>query len=369
MADRQLYSTPMTHVNHWFRALNLHGRRSTQAVFGPQRRLFTLILSLSLLMLGVLTPKAHADPHGCTGVDVNANCNFNNFYSSPYGSVPEGWTPFVLSGSAAFVEAVDTYFGPPSLQIWSDGGTFQAGIFQQVHNLTPGATYLASVGWAAANEPNAFGRKLGLDPTGGTDPTAPTVIWGTMHYGPGRFGNYSTPGDPNLDVRAVAKSDTLTLFFLVDHNYSTGVNLIFVDAISLVRDDSQPMAPIAPAAPPTSTPRPAPRSAARPVARPTNAPTSTDTPSPTATPSATATATATHTPSPTATPTDTPSPSATPTATRPPRATATPTAAPTGLGAIARTQQSFLLPVGFTALLGSVGLGGVLKRRRARRTF
>ena len=41
-----------------------------------------------------------------------------------------------------------------------------------------------------------------------------------MHQGPGRFGNYSTPGDPNLDVRAVAKSDTLTLFFLVDHNYS-----------------------------------------------------------------------------------------------------------------------------------------------------
>ena len=365
MACRQLYSTPMTHVSDRFRSLYLHGGRPFRAVVGPQRRVFAAVLSLALLLLGVLTPAAQADPHGCTGADVNTNCNFNNFYSSSYGSVPEGWTPFVLSGSAAFVEAVDTYFGPPSLQIWSDGGTFQAGIFQQVRNLTPGATYLASVGWAAANEPNAFGRKLGLDPTGGTDPTAPTVIWGTMHYGPGRFGNYSTPGDPNLDVRAAAKGDAMTLFFLVDHNYSTGVNLIFVDAISLVRDDSQPVAPAEPAAPPTSTPRPAPRSDARPLARPTSAPTST--PSPTATPSATATATATPTPSPTATPTATPSPTATPTATRAPRATATPTAAPAGLSGLARTQRPYLLPVGFTALLGSVGLGGVLKRRRAYR--
>ncbi|WP_423224564.1 hypothetical protein [Candidatus Amarolinea aalborgensis] len=366
MAHRPLYSTPMTHVSDWFRSLNLHGGRLIQAVSGPQRRLVVALLSLALLLLGALTPAAQADPHGCTGADVNANCNFNNFYSSPYGSVPDGWTPFVLSGSPAFVEAVDTYFGPPSLQIWSDGGTFQAGIFQQVRNLTPGATYLASVGWAAANEPNAFGRKLGLDPTGGTDPTAPTVIWGTMHYGPGRFGNYSTPGDPNLDVRAAAKGDTMTLFFLVDHNYSTGVNLIFVDAISLVRDESQP---VAPAEPPTATPRPAPRSAARPLARPTSAPTSTDTPSPTATPSATVTATATHTPSPTATPTDTSTPSATPTATRLPRATATPTAAPAGLSGLARAHRPLLLPVGFTALFGSVGLGGVLKRRRARRYF
>jgi len=39
------------------------------------------------------------------------------------------------------------------------------------------------------------------------------------------------------------------------------------------------------------------------------------------------------------------------------------------LSGLARTQRPLLLPVGFTALLGSAGLGGVLKRRRARRYF
>lgn len=355
----------MIRVNNWFRSHYFCGVRSIQdtsrSVRGPQRRLVASIFSLTLLALSVLTPAAQADPHGCTGADVNYNCNFNNFYSTPYGSAPDGWTPFVLSGSAAFVEAVDTYFGPPSLQIWSDGGTFQAGVFQQVRNLTPGATYLASVGWAAPNEPDAFGRKLGLDPSGGTDPTSANVIWGATHYGPGRFGNYSTPGDPNLDVRAVARSDTLTIFFFVDHNYSTGANMIFVDAISLVRDDSQPVAPPAP----TDTPRPPALAESRPKAvAATNTPAPTVTPTPTVSATPTGTPTATPTPTPTASPSATPSATATPTATRPQRATATPTIAPTGLSAIARARRPLLLPVGFTALVGSVGVGGLLRRRR-----
>ena len=112
----------MIRVNNWFRSHYVRGIRSIQdtsrSVRGPQRRLVASIFSLTLLALSVLTPAAQADPHGCTGADVNYNCNFNNFYSTPYGSAPDGWAPFVLSGSAAFVEAVDTYFGPPSLQIW-----------------------------------------------------------------------------------------------------------------------------------------------------------------------------------------------------------------------------------------------------------
>ena len=100
----------MIRVNNWFRSHCFPGVRSIQdtsrSVCGPQRRLVASIFSLTLLALSVLTPAAQADPHGCTGADVNYNCNFNNFYSTPYGSAPDGWAPFVLSGSAAFVEAV-----------------------------------------------------------------------------------------------------------------------------------------------------------------------------------------------------------------------------------------------------------------------
>ncbi len=299
--------------------------------------------------------------HGCTAGNILNNCDFNNFVSTPFGSVPSGWTPFLLSGGASFTESSDTYFGAPSLQIWSDGGTFKAGIYQQVSNVTPGATYQASVGWSAPNEPNAFIRQLGIDPTGGTDPNAPTVVWGPSHVGPGRFGNYSTPGDPNIDVRTVAKGPTITVFFLTDHNYSTGVNMIFVDALELTQDTSQPIVDLAP---PTATPAPAtptpPPAIQRRVAAPTAVPTATATP--TATPSPTPPPTAT--PSPTPSPTASPTPTATATATRPPRATATPTPAPTGLTALAVEQQSLLLPVGLVALGGAAGLGSVMLRRR-----
>ncbi|MBK6563554.1 hypothetical protein [Candidatus Amarobacter glycogenicus] len=229
-----------------------------------------------------------------------------------------------------------------------------------MRNLTPGATYLASVGWAAPNEPDAFGRKLGLDPSGGADPTSANVIWGATHYGPGRFGNYSTPGDPNLDVRAVARSDTLTIFFFVDHNYSTGANMIFVDAISLVlRRQSAGRAALSPIPASSGLAESRPKAVAA-----TNTPAPTVTPTPTVSATPTGTPTATPTPTPTASPSATPSATATPTATRPPRATATPTIAPTGLSAIARARRPLLLPVGFTALVGSVGLGGLLRRRR-----
>ncbi|QLQ07321.1 MAG: hypothetical protein HZY76_15705 [Anaerolineae bacterium] len=134
-----------------------------------------LLLLVSALGWTVLPVAAQ---HGCTAANILYNCDFNNFVSTPFGSVPSGWTPFILSGSASFTEATDTYFGAPSLQIWSDGGTFKAGIYQQVPNVVPGATYQASVGWSAPNEPDAFIRRLGIDPTGGADPNAPTVVWG-----------------------------------------------------------------------------------------------------------------------------------------------------------------------------------------------
>lgn len=303
-----------------------------------------------------------AAQHGCTAGNILNNCDFNNFVSTPFGSVPSGWTPFILSGGASFTEATDTYFGAPSLQIWSDGGTFKAGIYQQVSNVTPGATYKASVGWSAPNEPDAFVRKLGIDPTGGTDPNAPTVVWGPGHVGPGRFGNYSNPGDPNIDVSAVAKGPTITVFFLTDHTYSTGVNMIFVDALELTQDTSQPVVNVAPptAAPAPATPTRPPASVQRQVAQPTAVPTATATPTATPSPTPPPTETPTPTPSPTASPT----PTATATATRPPRPTATPTLQPTGLTALASEQRTLLLPVGLVALGGAAGIGGLLWRRR-----
>jgi hypothetical protein len=146
-----------------------------------------------------------------------------------------------------------------------------------------------------------------------------------MHWGEGRIVNYPPP-DVNIDVRARALGETITVFFLTDHPQNASYDLILVDALALYPDDSAPAVEL----PPTATPEPPPEPTPEPivaaaaenaapavvVALPTEAPTATPTATPTETPTATPTATATPSPTYTATPlptaTWTPLPSATP---------------------------------------------------------
>ncbi len=344
-------------------------------------RAVLVLFLITLISLGATLPVAAQ--HGCDPGNLIPNCNFDNFRGDPPRQVPAGWTPFVLSGDLTFMQHSDTYWGAPSLMMWSNGGTFVAGVWTQVGGLQPGATYKASVGWGAPNAPEAFGRRLGIDPTGGTDPNAASVVWGPIHYGPGRMLNYPVP-NVNIDVAAVAQASTVTVFFYVDHNYSTGDNYIFVDAIGLYADNSQPVVPPT-SPPPTATPAPEPAAAAvqaappqparpRPSATPTSSPTATST----ATPTETAIPTATPTATVTATPTVTQTPTATATSTLPPRpkATADPEAVAAmqfvagrplaAHGPAAADSQRSLLFGGLGALGGAglLGVAAVLVRRR-----
>lgn len=329
-------------------------------------RAASVLLAL-FVVLGLAAVRPVAAQHGCDPGNLIPNCNFDTFVGGGSRQVPEGWTPFVLAGDLSYNQHADTYWGAPSLAMWSDGGTFVAGIYTQVGGLQPGATYRASMGWAAPTVPDAFGRRLGIDPTGGTDPNAPTVVWGPLHRGDGAFANNPNPGKVNLDVSAVAKSPTMTVFVYVDHNYSTGPNLIFIDAVGLYQDASAPIQ-----APATAVPTQAPAPVApKPTLR---RPTATATPTTTLT--ATATATATFTPAPTATPTITPTPSqtytptATPTSTLPPRPRATvaaATAAPNAATAAPTAAAPGILLFGGIGALGGAGLLGVafvVSRRR-----
>ncbi len=275
--------------------------------------------ALCALLIGLLPSLALAsEPCEKDGqVIPRSVCDFDTFYGSPPQQIPQGWQPFVIYGDLTYMQDVDTYWGAPSLRMWSSGGTFKAGIWTQVR-VTPGGGYRASIAWGAPNDPGNFGRQLGIDPSGGTDPNGAGVVWGPIHFGDGRFLNYAPGEGPNIDVKARAAGETVTVFFLVDHPRSTGDNVIFVDAIALYPDESAPglpaptpttapvvqaaaVAPVAVA--PTATPLPLS------TATPTATPLPSETPIPTAT--ATATATATPSPTPTITPTWTPWPTAT----------------------------------------------------------
>ncbi len=248
--------------------------------------------------------------------NLTRNCGFDTFVDQMAGQkrlqVPQDWTYFVVSGDLEYRPAIDTYWGAPSLWLVSDGVPFIAGIYQQVP-VTPGVVYQTDIGWAAQDKPD-FERKLGLDPTGGTNPQAPTIIWSRSETGFDKW--------PDLTVSARATGPTMTVFVWVSHQMTHGADSIFLDAVGLWPDTSQP--------PATVTPRPSPTATRRP---PTRTPlpatyTATLTPTPTETPTLPPTDTPTATPTPTWTPTPSPVP---PTATLTPSPTSTRTPVPVAL--------------------------------------
>jgi hypothetical protein len=329
------------------------------------------LLALALCTMLVVPTQASA-PCSPPNLIPQPICDMENPVGSPPRQLPNGWTPFILAGDVSYnvetsASGAHSVFGPPSLRMHNNGGTFKAGIYTQVP-VTPGAGYRASIGWGAPNHPEHFGRQLGIDPTGGTDPNSPTVIWGPIHFGPARMLNYPPP-DVNIDVKARAINAIITVFFLVDHPTSGGDDFIYIDAIALYLDESAPAAVILPPAePPTATPEPVVEAAvaiAQPViptatplptvtASPTPSPTSTVTPSPTPTPTSTATVTPSPTPTPSPTATWTPWPTVTP-----PQARYFYSDAETSLlNVTQRMDRTGLLAVVFLSFSGAVITGG-----------
>ncbi|HUW14031.1 MAG TPA: hypothetical protein VM537_30180 [Anaerolineae bacterium] len=156
--------------------------------------------------------------------------------------------------------------------------------------------YVARVDWAAisASMDANIGRKVGIDPYGGTDPASGNVVWSGSLWTWGH--DFSA-----LMVSAYAQASAVTVFVSVDVPMSAGKDEAFLDLVRLEVDPSQPTATPT-EVPPTPTPTsPPPTATATPLPP-------TETPVPTETPTATATAQPTDTPVPTSTPATEPTP-------------------------------------------------------------
>ncbi len=293
-------------------------RRRTQRTLALDLLLLLLVIML-VIGAGARSAGAGARNPCAEPGNLTQNCGFDVFVdhweSAKRYQIPAGWWYFVLSGDLDYRPSDDTYWGAPSLWLLSDGVPFTAGIYQQV-KVTPGVVYQADAGWAASTQKD-FERKLGLDPNGGTDPLAPSVIWGPSEWGINSW--------PDLTISARAVGPSMTVFVWVHHPITYGNDWIFLDAVGLWPDPSQPAATLTPTTaptatrrPPTSTPVPA-RATATATAVPASA-----TPTVTVTPEATPTPTASPSPTPTPTWTTTPSP-VSPTSTLPPTRTPLPT--------------------------------------------
>lgn len=290
---------------------------------GSRRRLAHGVVwcLIVIALFGASTPQPSIAqrPNPCEQPgNLTFNCGFDEFSEGMNGNnrlvFPKGWWFFVTQGDPALRPGLDTGRGTFSLEIVSDGLPYTAGIYQQVP-VTPGYVYQADIGWFVVGSESGvvadFERKLGLDPTGGSDAMASSVIWSRAELDCGIKW-------PDVRVSARATGSTMTVFIWVRHWVSHGVDKTFMDAAGLWLDLSQPVWTATPLPSATPTRRPPTRTSkpAKPTSTATQTATATPTLKPTDLPTETATATSTPaaTPSPTPLP-PSPSPSATPTRT------------------------------------------------------
>jgi hypothetical protein len=246
------------------------------------------------------------DPCALDPNNLITNGSMAGEHGTSYGSLAEAWEPFIFDGAAPKFRWVSNEQIDPngSQQIYSSG-TFDAGIYQTVRNLQPNVYYWIRLGYSLAAKwyggPNvrvdSIGRKVGIDPFGGTDPKSPNVIWG-----PDLFDGNAALNRPEMTMIFAARADRATIFLrAMARDGSSGENRVWLDAVCMeARYDmptATPLPPTATPVPPTATPRPTQARAPAPkIAQVQN------TPAATLAPTVTPTATPTETPLPTGTP-------------------------------------------------------------------
>ena len=235
-----------------------------------------LIVPVLLLLLAHAAP-AGADlasstiPSDPTGAPMLTNPGFEckvgtyQLESSAGGlmRIHTGWTPVFIQGApwlystrmqfagddcdgTAHVERID---GEDSLAVfaqdieWSPepGKPFDVALYQQVE-VTVGADYSLSAwmlslcgGSTMPNDcPDGYYmvKMLGIDPTGGADPLAGTVIWAENRRN--FVENGQGLGWQNLQVSAKAQAKTITVFARINSPFRWHGNHAFIDAFLLL---------------------------------------------------------------------------------------------------------------------------------------
>jgi hypothetical protein len=219
------------------------------------------IVAVSLFLAMTVTLTVWAQFPGGYGLINNGGFE-DGFY--PWGPndslVANGWTPFVIADPNAPPQYMDTAAygsfserldGERCQKIWSNWVPFDAGLYQQVQ-VTPGDIYIASVEWAAfesrdpstneKNEGEFIGRSIGIDPSGGTDPLSPNVVWSPVVWSQSRAPK-NDQGELLLRVEAVAQVETITVFLRAQNPQSHGQDQVFFDVVRMTSVPGTPPPP------------------------------------------------------------------------------------------------------------------------------
>lgn len=261
--------------------------------------------------VAVATPAAQ-----CSGSNLLGNPSFEGEYTAwvPPGGHPDcpwgicgtaqmaaGWTPYWRSHTPGdegwryrmpeYKPALSIFTDPPRVRsgeraqqwftFWS---THEAGVYQRVYNVTPGATYCLSVwghAWSSDRDDNAYtdpndhgflDQFIGIDPTGGTDWRSPNIVWTAPRT------QYDTYGLFKIEV--AARSNTLTVFLGSHALWPKKHTDVYYDDAILARADGQWQPTATPTALPSPTPSPIPSGTPAPTATSTAVPSPTPSPTP-----------------------------------------------------------------------------------------
>lgn len=232
--------------------------------------LLVLVLTMTALFVGAAwfqTQPARVSAASCAEDAANLLKNGTMAGGNPtaYGVVAKKWKAFVVGATKPnFENALNEGYDPNGSQyIWRDLDTWDAGIRQTVTTLTPGQTYHVWFVWGqalhdiAGNNARAtmMNRQIGVDLSGGIDPTSPTVIWSVPYFGESGFNR------PEWHLNFIASGTTATFFLRAQNGHPDGRNKVFFDTACLRAVEgtptSTPWSPT-PTATQTFTPSPTP---------------------------------------------------------------------------------------------------------------
>lgn len=233
----------------------------SRAWFTTARNYTWLSAALTLvLVLGTLLGNGQlVRAQDTTNLLVNGGLE-NPYYGqgAPTRTAPNGWSLWVGAGAPeAFphTDKVQVLDGEVSWNIKQGYSVFTAAGYQRVGGLTPGeAVKLTAYGWVYTcndtttscvipdfpyrRSDTAAGAsiKVGIDPTGGTDPLSANVVWS------GSAAPYDQWAE--LTVTAQAKGDAVTVFLYATQAAGLAINNVYWDKVSLVRTTGGAAAPV-----------------------------------------------------------------------------------------------------------------------------
>lgn len=248
--------------------------------FGKKEYHWVVVLSLLAMVLSSAAP-VHAQTIG-DNLLVNGDFEDGDLLSGwpfqdniPEVQVAPGWRAFYLDTPPSYVQmpvacedkdvgcfwarpefrdnkdiefAYRVQSGHKSQKYFTFGRQHEAGLMQRVSGITPGVTLhfqafvqlwscMASAdSWSTcptapySNSPALMHARVGIDPTGGTNPWAATVIWAGE--------NNQVDQWLQLQVEAVAQADAVTVFVYTRADWTDRIprihNDVYIDNASLV---------------------------------------------------------------------------------------------------------------------------------------